>query len=77
MNEFHGIGVCDTSDMKKNISFHYEMKTPNSFLGGGETLGMVVMLDKYSILTRVPHSTSKDNKVKMLEIPSILACSYY
>jgi hypothetical protein len=24
MNEFHGIGICDIGDMKKNIWFHFE-----------------------------------------------------
>jgi hypothetical protein len=44
---------------------------------GGGTLGMVAMLDKDPILATIPHSTSKANKMKMLEIPSILTCSYY
>jgi len=44
---------------------------------GGGTLGVVAMLDKDPILTIVPHSTSKANKMNMLKTPSILACSYY
>ncbi len=112
MNEFHGIGIRDIGDMKKNIWFHFENENTKQFSRGGNgsvwarlffvetlanlniqltimfhlvmtlyegggTLGVVAMLDKDPILTIVPHSTSKGNKMNMLKTPSILACSYY